>query len=479
MGKTYCQHSLGRRFSRICISFSFGFVLIAVCASADYAADKNQAVRTDSRRNSLTWVGYYDPDSNYLSAKALLRFESPLNERNIWLDKGLRLNSVQSGSAAVVDLNRDSGQFLLKGQNGEELEITYNGRLASAGNPESLSSEAIVTNSEIQLDRFRFLSCVKDFYPHTGMDFGSIILNISVPREWNCLGSGILRSVRLQPGLSTYVFDNDGAKGMSLVFGRFSQIDLIDALIPVRLHGWPLFNYNWYYPKEDIVRILTFYQERFGALDVPELNILFRRGRNFGGVSYSGLIVLDVDASWTSFSLHTRKNIRSDSPLSFIDAKVDVLSHEIAHQWWGGLISWKTPVENWITEGLATYSSLISLRAWKGEKAYRRALAGLRRQLHGYAHLGAPAEGYKLFLRDRDPKVYQALVYGKPTLMLVALADKIGEMELCRRLRCMLSECRKKSMDAQEFLCFLSGGDVKLLILLKQWIYDCGLPKEL
>ncbi len=479
MGKTFCHHSLGRLFSKLCISFSVWFGLFAICAFADFAADQNQAVRAENRQNSLTWVGYYDPASNYLSAKALLRFESPLSERNIWLDKGLQLNSVQSGSATVVDFNRNSGQFLFKGQNADELEITYNGRLAPAGNPESLSSETIVSNSDIQLDRFRFLSCVKDFYPHTGMDFGSIILNISVPGEWNCLGSGILRSARRQPGLSTYVFDNAGAKGMSLVFGRFTQIDRIDALIPVRLHGWPLFNYNWYFPKADIARILTFYHERFGALDVPELNILFRRGRHFGGVSYSGLIVLDVDASWTSFSLHTRKNIRSDSPLSFIDAKVDVLSHEIAHQWWGGLISWKTPVENWITEGLATYSSLISLRAWKGEKAYRKALAGLRRQLPGYVNLGTPAEGYKLFLRDRDPKVYQALVYGKPTLMLVALADKIGEMELCRRLRCMLSERRKQSLDADEFLRCLGGGDEKLLLLLKKWIYDCGLPEEL
>ena len=479
MGKTYCHYSLCRLFSRVSISFSVMLGLFAICAFPGFAADPNQADGTKSRQNSLTWVGYYDPALNYLSAKALLRFESPMIERRLWLDEGLQLNTVNSGAVAVVDLNRNSGQFLLQGQNTDELEITYNGRLAPAGKPESLSSETIVTNSEIQLDSFRFLSCIKNFYPHTGMDFGSILLNISVPKEWNCLGSGILRSVRLQPELSTYVFDNGGAKGMSLVFGRFSQIGLIDAVIPVRLHGWPLFNYNWYFPKADITRILTFYHERFGPLDVPELNILFRRGRHFAGVSYCGLIVLDVDASWTSFSIHTRKNIRSDSPLAMFDAKIDVLSHEIAHQWWGGLISWKTPVENWITEGLATYSSLISLRAWRGEKEYQRIINRLRRQVKDYADLGAPVDGFQLLLSDRNPKVYQALVYGKPALMLAALADKIGEMELCRRLRIILNDRRKNSVDTADFLRLLSGGDEQLQTLLKKWIYDRGLPKQL
>ena len=248
-------------------------------------------------------------------------------------------------------------------------------------------------------------------------------------------------------------------------------------MIPVRLHGWPLFNYNWYFPKADIERILAFYNERFGPLDIPELNILFKRGDHFGGVSYYGLIVLDVDAAWTSFSIRTRKSIRSDSPLSLFDAKVDVLSHEIAHQWWGGLISWKSPMENWITEGLATYSGMISLRAWKGEKVYRRIVGKLRRKVTPYADKGAPADGYKLLLFNRDPKAYQALVYGKPALMLAALADKIGEKELCRRLRGILRDRSKKSVDTEDFLRHLSAGDEGLHAILKKWICGRGLPK--
>lgn len=476
MDKPCSHHAFGRAFSRklTFISIACGFLLIGPRPGpgelrAAAGGEKSGAV-------SLTWVGYYNPANNYISANAQLHFPTPTDQRCIWLTEGLQMNSARSGAVPVMDLNHNSGQYLLQGQYASDLEINYSGRLKPADNPASVIQDAEDAASEVPLDQFRFLSYIRDYYPHAGMDFGNIVLNITVPNGWNCLGSGTLLSQRTQPSLTTYAFDNAGGKGMSLVFGHFSQIGTLAGPLPVRLHGWEYFNYEWYFPRRDMERILAFYYERFGPLDVAELNILFRRASRFGGKSYCGLIVLDVDAAWTSFSVLTRKQIRSDSPLSFFDAKIDVLSHEMAHQWWGGLISWKTPLENWITEGLATYSSLISLRAWQGEKKYRAALGKLRRQVKGCADLGAPADGYKLLLLGCDPKVYQALVYGKPALMLAALADKIGETELCARLKAILGDCRKRSLDTDEFLSRLSGGDVLLRACLENWIRAKGLP---
>ncbi len=474
MGKQ-CFQQTGQCRSRQLIPSWLGvlFVSAVICAAADPAA------KGAGQKDSLSWVGYYDPALNYLSAKALLQFGSPTSEHRIWLADGLQLDSVRGATTPAAGIRHDPGQYLLQGQDTKELEISYSGKLAAYPDTGLTFQDAETQPAEVQLDRFSFLSCVKNFYPHVGVDFGSILLNITVPKGWNCLGSGIRRKVQPLDGKTTYVFDNAGGKGMSLVVGHFSQIGSLQAAIPVRLHGWPNFNSNWYFPEADIARILTFYQERFGSLDLPELNILFQRGKRFGGVSYSGLVVLEVDASWTSFSMQTRKNIRSSSPLSFFDAKADVLSHELAHQWWGGLVSWKTPIENWITEGLATYSSLISLRAWRGEKVYRRALARLRDQVKSVAGLGAPADGSGFLLLNRDRKAYQSLVYGKPALMLAVLADRIGELEVCGRLRSILQDCRRSNLDTMEFLQLLAGGDGALLPMLKKWICARGLPQEI
>jgi len=223
--------------------------------------------------------------------------------------------------------------------------------------------------------------------------------------------------------------------------------------------------------------LIAFYRERFGALRVPELNILFKRGCSFGGVSYNGLIVLNVDESWAKRSAKTRSEQRRRSPLSLIDPQLDLLAHEMAHQWWGGIISWKAPLNNWITEGMATYSTLMALRARRGETAYRKTIQSMRRWVKKYGPKGSCADGFKLKLLHRDPGVYQTLVYVKPALMLAELADAVGEGALCLRLRDILEERRSCNLDTDEFLDLLAAGDAQCRASLVEWVCGRGLPQ--
>jgi len=157
----------------------------------------------------------------------------------------------------------------------------------------------------------------------------------------------------------------------------------------------------------------------------------------------------------------------------------DLMSHEVSHQWWGGIISWETVSDNWITEGLATYSSLLFLKKSRGEKAFAGVVRRLRNDVKRYAWLGAPTDGSKLKLLQRNVNAYQALVYAKPALMLTALAAAIGEDELCRRLRSLLTARRGRNVGTAEFLARLSAGDEKMRLRLEEWICSRGLPKGL
>src|SRR6201993_917923 len=42
-----------------------------------------------------------------------------------------------------------------------------------------------------------------------------------------------------------------------------------------------------------------------------------------------------------------------------------VLPHEIAHQWWGDLVGWRTYRDQWISEALANYSALMMMETEK------------------------------------------------------------------------------------------------------------------
>jgi hypothetical protein len=443
-----------------------------------FAAAPGRALPASDELRSLSIDGYYDPERNFLNATAKLNFASTAGERRLWLAEGLDLKSVRSVAQPAVSFRRDNGQFLVLGPGEKDLELTYSGRLERQTDPFASAAGQESGTEPVPVDDYRFLSYIKDFYPNPRIDFTPLSMKFSVPKDWNCLGSGKLCSVQSEQATNTYQFDNSEAKGMALVCGRFTQVGFVDGAIPLKLHGGDGFKFERYFSAADMAGVISFFRERFGPLHVQELNVLFRRGSSFGGVSYNGLIVLNVDESWASRTAKERNEQRRGSPLSLIDAKFDLLAHEMSHQWWGGLISWKAPADNWITEGLATYSTLLLLRERQGEKAYRQALSHLKRWVKKYGAKGACADGFKLKLWNRDLRVYQTLVYVKPALMLAELADAIGEGELCLRLQGILKERRCCNVDTEEFLRLLSAGDESRQARLAEWVRGRGLPES-
>jgi aminopeptidase N len=186
--------------------------------------------------------------------------------------------------------------------------------------------------------------------------------------------------------------------------------------------------------------------------------------------------VLNVDADRPLRPARVRPDAQGEWPLALSEPGSDLLTHELAHQWWGGLVSWRDPSDNWITEGLATYCSLTYLRQSRGDRVYQGALKRFRRWVKRFAAAGAACDGGKLKLPGRDVRAYQALVYAKPALMLAELAAAVGEGELDRRLRAILESRRGSNLDSREFLEMLSAGDGRQLARLNEWIFAKGLP---
>jgi hypothetical protein len=448
------------------------FLAAVLCGSG---SGVTPALGGNGRLQALRIDGSFDPDSNLLNATAKLSFIGPAGMQQLWLANELQLHWVRGGAMTVLPFTSETGLFAVQCPPGNELELSYSGRLPSRPDPFA----ADTPRGKAVIDDCRFLSYIADYYPHPQLDFASMEMSMRIPSGWNCLGSGTLRSVQPEADGNIYSFSNPQAKGMSLVCGRFRPLGQVAAVVPLRLHGWDGFDYRRYYSDAEMARLLSFYSEHFGPLGVPELNILFRRGKNFGGISYSGLIVLNIDESWDRLQPRTRPDPQCGSLLALDDVWSDLLSHEVSHQWWGGLVSWETAADHWITEGLATYSSLLYLKERRGEKAFARVRRRFHDDVKRYAGRGVTVDGGKLKLLHRDIQVYQALVYMKPALMFAALADTIGEAELCRRLRDFLTECRCRNVGTIELLSRLSAGDEELRLQLEAWICERGLPKGL
>ena len=78
----------------------------------------------------------------------------------------------------------------------------------------------------------------------------------------------------------------------------------------------------------------------FGPYPYPELDVVLGAFPDFGGMEYPTIVFSEVD-KWT-------------------------VAHEIAHQWWYGLVGNNQYAEPWLDESLATWSEELPWGAWVG-----------------------------------------------------------------------------------------------------------------
>ncbi len=112
-----------------------------------------------------------------------------------------------------------------------------------------------------------------------------------------------------------------------------------------------------------------------------------------------------------------------------------VLVHETAHQWWGDLVGWKSYRDQWIAEGLASYSSLLLLEQ-QDPAQFRQVLERYRRDL-----LSTNKDGERL--RDAGPVTlgtrlesshfpggYEAIGYERGTWLFHMLRSMLHDARL-------------------------------------------------
>ncbi|MDQ5852011.1 MAG: hypothetical protein M3380_08065, partial [Chloroflexota bacterium] len=151
---------------------------------------------------------------------------------------------------------------------------------------------------------------------------------------------------------------------------------------------------------------LAVFSEQFGAYPYGELDfhlINARRGYDIG-VEYPGLIYLLVNSGYTA---NTR----------FVTA------HEVAHQWWYGVVGNDIFREPWIDEGFAQWSPLLVEERVAGaaaaEQVYQAQIVRLAQRARAPAGLSVTAYG--------GWNAYYASAYGRGAQFLYTLRRELGD----------------------------------------------------
>ncbi len=120
-------------------------------------------------------------------------------------------------------------------------------------------------------------------------------------------------------------------------------------------------------------------------------------------------------------------------------------AHEIAHQWFGNIIGWATPYDNWLSESFAEYLSYLFMSEGAGDK--RKAKV----QFDGWVTDTKECSdvssiyGATALQGDRDSRqCYTQLLYGKGPLVLHALRQDMGDALFKKMLYLMTTAAAKK-----------------------------------
>ncbi len=155
-----------------------------------------------------------------------------------------------------------------------------------------------------------------------------------------------------------------------------------------------------------------------------------------------------------------------------------LISHELAHQWIGDLVSIKDWSDKWLSEGFATYLQSLHLRETKGEDEFSYDLI---RKLDKYLDEASnryirpvKTNFYSLPEEMRDRHSYE-----KAALVLHALSSLVSETNFTSAIKVFLEKYKFANADCEDFRIAAeeAAGREDLRWFFDQWICSAGHPK--
>jgi hypothetical protein len=232
----------------------------------------------------------------------------------------------------------------------------------------------------------------------------------------------------------------------------------------------------------DVSSSLEFFSVRFGPAALKTLTVApipATFGQGFPGLVYlSTLSYLDPRELRQAIRLQQRHLLAWDL----------MESHEVAHQWWGNVVTADSPQDVWLMEALANYSGLLWMEKTKGTKTVESLLDDYRDHLTAKDSLGRTIESAgPIVWGDRLDSTgvadaWRVITYEKGAWILHMLRRRMGDDRFFK----MLAELRRRyefrpvsTRDFQALVKEFHPPDAKSDTIddfFDNWIYATGVP---
>ena len=214
---------------------------------------------------------------------------------------------------------------------------------------------------------------------------------------------------------------------------------------------------------------LMFFSQTIAPYPYEKLALIVGATR-FGGMENSSAIV------FASTLFDPRPEAAVSSVFKIREGLVDVVAHEIAHQWFGDSVTESTWSDLWLSEGFADYFAGLFIQRYEGEPAFQQ-------------YMKHEAETYLTFEKQtRTPihdtetedlfKLLNANNYQKGAWVLHMLRSELGDEKFFRGIRIYYDAHKNSIADTEDLRAAFekaSGRDLK--DFFARWVYGTGHPR--
>lgn len=208
---------------------------------------------------------------------------------------------------------------------------------------------------------------------------------------------------------------------------------------------------------EPTKKVLEFYSDRIGPF-------VYEKLANIQSNSVSG----GMEAA--SAILYSESSVVGDRN----ERWRNVVIHEIAHQWFGNAVTEYDWDDVWLSEGFATYFTLVFIEHQYGRDAFLKGLASSKKSVDAF-YLKNP--GYTIIhdnLRDME-KVTSSQTYQKGSWILHMLRGLLGEDDFWKGIRSYYATHMNGNATTADFRNAMEEASGKNLeTFFEQWLYKPG-----
>lgn len=283
-------------------------------------------------------------------------------------------------------------------------------------------------------------------------------------KETTLLDSGKKKvSFNTTPLMSTYL--------VAFIVGDLKYVENNDYRVPIKVYATPGSEKLGQYSADIAAQTLKFFDKKFDIpYQLPKMDMVAIHDFSAGAMENFGLITyrtVDLLLDPVNSNVNTKQRV------------TEVVMHELAHQWFGNLVTMDFWDGLWLNEGFATWMSWYACDSlypdWKVWESY--VSDSLQHALTLDALRASHPIEVPVKRADEINQIFDAISYSKGSSLLKMISKWLGEENFIKGVSQYLKKHKwgnTKTSDLWEALSDVSGEDV--VKVMDIWTKNIGFP---